>query len=51
MMLEFEMDQDGLKMHFVAVNIDKKKVSDDLFQIPEGYEEMTKEEMESRFGM
>jgi hypothetical protein len=51
MMLEFEMDQDGLKMHFVAVNIDKKKVSDDLFQIPEGFEEMTKEEMESRFGM
>lgn len=51
MMLEFEMDQDGLQMHFVAVNIDKKKVSDDLFEIPEGYEEMTKEEMESRFGM
>lgn len=51
MMLEFSMNQNGMKMHFTAVNIDKKKVPDTDFEIPEGYEEISKDEMKSRFGM
>lgn len=51
MMLEFTMSENGMNMHFTAVNIDKKKVSDSEFDIPEGYETITQEEMQSRFGM
>ena len=51
MMLEFSMVQNGMDMHFTAVNIEKKKVSDSEFEIPEGYEEITQEELQSRFGM
>lgn len=51
MMLEFTMSENGMNMHFIAVNIDKKKVSDSEFEIPEGFETITKEEMQSRFGM
>jgi len=51
MMLEFTMNQDGMNMHFTAVNIDKKKVSDRIFDIPDGYEEISKEELQNRFGM
>ena len=51
MMMEFVMEQNGMKMHFLAVSVDKKKVSKKDFEVPEGYEEITEEEMQSRFGM
>ena len=51
LMLEFSLEQNGINMHFTAVNIDKKKVSDNEFEIPEGYEEVTQEEFQKRFGM
>ena len=51
MMLEFQMSQNGMNMHFTAVNIDKKKVSDSVFDVPDGYEEISKEDMQSKFGM
>ncbi len=51
LMLEFSMTQNGIQMNFTAVNIDKKKVSEKEFEIPEGYEEVTQEEFQSRFGM
>lgn len=51
LMLEFSMNQNEMNMHFTAVNVDKKKVDDSEFDVPEGYEELTKEEMQSRFGM
>lgn len=51
MMLEFSMNQNGMGMHFTAVNVDQKKISDNVFDIPEGFQEMTKEEMEAKFGM
>lgn len=51
LMLEFQMVQKGMSMHFTAVSLDKRKVNDDEFEVPEGFEEITKEEMESKFGM
>lgn len=51
LMLEFSMVQNGMNMHFTAVSIDKKKVSDSEFEVPEGYEEISQEELQKRFGM
>lgn len=51
MMLEFSMNQNGINMHFTAVNVDSKKVSDSEFDVPEGYQEISQEELQNRFGM
>ena len=51
MMLEFSMNQNNMNMHFTAVNVDKRKVSDKEFETPEGYKEVSREEMQSMFGM
>jgi len=49
-MLEFAMDQDGLKMEFKAINVDKKKVSDKEFETPEGFKEISQDEFKNMFG-
>jgi GLPGLI family protein len=49
-MLEFEMPSDSFSMHFTAVSVEKKSVSESEFTIPEGYQIKTKEELKSMFG-
>lgn len=49
-MLEFATKAQGMEMEFKAVEVDKKKVSDKEFEVPEGYKEVTKEELENMFG-
>ena len=50
-MMEFEIDTgNGQRMKMEAVSVDKKKVSDTEFEVPEGYEEKTPEEIKQMFG-
>jgi GLPGLI family protein len=52
LMLEYEIvnSNPGFTMHFVATNVEKKKISDKEFDIPEGYEIKTREDMKTMFG-
>jgi len=49
-MLEFEIDTGGGTMKMEALSVDKKKISDSEFEVPEGYEEKTAEEVQQMFG-
>ena len=49
-MLEFAMEENDMKMSFHAISVEKKKVSDDVFEIPEGYKEMSQEQFNNMFG-
>lgn len=49
-MLQFEMHAPQFNMIFTAADIDTKKVSKKQFEIPEGYEMRSKEEIEAMFG-
>ncbi len=49
-MMEFSVDQRGLGMKFSCTEVKKQAVSDDLFEIPEGYTIMTTEEMKKMYG-
>ncbi len=49
-MLEFEINTGGGTMKMEAINVDKKKVADSEFEVPEGYEEKTEEEFNQMFG-
>lgn len=49
-MLEFEMPSEGMSMKFTAISVEKKNVSDTDFEIPEGYEVKSAEEMKGMFG-
>jgi hypothetical protein len=49
-MLEFEMPNDTFSMHFTAISVEKKNVSESEFTIPEGYQIKTKEELKGMFG-
>lgn len=49
-MLEFVTTENDVEMSFKAISVDKKKVSDDLFEIPEGYKIVTEEELQNMFG-
>jgi hypothetical protein len=51
MMLEFEMDAgNGMIMTFTAIEIDDKKIKDKVFEVPEGFQETTREELQGTFG-
>lgn len=51
MLLEFEMDAgNGIIMTFTAIEVDKKKVKDSVFEVPEGFKETTREELQGAFG-
>ena len=39
-----------MKMKFTATSVKKQKVTDKDFEIPEGYKEVTKEELQNMFG-
>lgn len=49
-MLEFEIDTGAGTMKMEALSVDKKKLSDADFQVPEGYQEKTSEEIQQMFG-
>ena len=49
-LMEFEMEQGSMKMKLEAVSVKKENVPDSDFEIPEGYKELTKEEMQNMFG-
>ena len=48
--MEFSFEKDNMKMRMTASKIDKKKIDDKEFEIPEGYEKKTPEEMAELFG-
>lgn len=48
--LEYQINQGGMKMKFTAVNVTEKKVDDNLFTIPSGYEKVSKDELNKLFG-
>lgn len=48
--MEYEMNQNGMKMLITANEVRKEKVDDKIFEIPEGYKETTKEELQKMFG-
>ena len=50
LMLEFEIPEQGMNMKFTAINVEKKNVSDTEFDIPDGYQVKTREEMQGMFG-
>ena len=49
-MLEFEIDTGAGKMKMEAISVDKKKIADSEFEVPDGYEEKTPEEIKAMFG-
>ncbi len=49
-LLEFTSNDSGIEMKMEAVSVDKKKVSKKEFEIPEGYKEVTPEELQNMFG-
>jgi GLPGLI family protein len=50
LMLEFEIPNEGMSMKFTAITVESKNVADTEFEIPEGYQIKTKEEMKGMFG-
>jgi GLPGLI family protein len=49
-LMEFELDQGPTKMKLEAVSVKKENVPDSEFEVPEGYQELTKEQMQNMFG-
>ncbi len=49
-MLEFEINTGGGTMKMEAISVDKKKIADSEFAVPEGYQEKTSEEVQQMFG-
>jgi GLPGLI family protein len=48
--LEYQINQAGMKMKFTATTVTEKKVEDNLFTIPSGYEKVSKEQLNNLFG-
>lgn len=51
MLMEYEIKNQGFTMFFTASDVNKKRISDDEFEIPEGYTLTTEEELRNNFGM
>jgi len=49
-LMEFEIHTEEFTMHFTASSVDKKKIPESDFEIPEDYEIKTQEELEGMFG-
>lgn len=50
-MLKYDMEAgQGMKMTMTAIEVEKMKVKDKEFEIPEGYQETTQEEMMRNLG-
>jgi hypothetical protein len=51
MLLEFQMDTgNGMMLTFTAIEIDKKKIKDEVFEVPEGFRETTRDELQKTLG-
>jgi GLPGLI family protein len=50
MMMEYQMNLDGIKMHIAAKKVRAEKVDDNKFIIPEGYTIKTAEELKKGLG-
>lgn len=50
LLMEFEINEGGMKMKFEAIEVQKKNVSDSEFEIPEGYQEKSQDEIMNNFG-
>ncbi len=46
MPMEYQIAKNGMKMNISVTSISKEAVADNMFTIPEGYKETTKEEMQ-----
>jgi GLPGLI family protein len=44
--LEYEISQNGITMKLSAISVEEKKVADNLFEAPEGYTEMSPEQLQ-----
>ena len=49
-LMEFEMEQGPMTMKLEAVSVKKENVPDSDFVVPDGYQELTKEQMQNMFG-
>lgn len=49
-LMEFEMEQGQMTMKLEAVSVKKENVPDSEFVVPDGYQELTKEQMQNMFG-
>jgi GLPGLI family protein len=49
-MLEFVMLENDIEMSYKAISVEKKKVSDEMFDIPVEYKIVTEEELQGMFG-
>ncbi|MFP4470567.1 MAG: hypothetical protein ACLFPE_07780 [Bacteroidales bacterium] len=51
LLMEFELDAgQGMMMQFTAVDVEKEKVKEKEFEVPEGYQKTTREELMRTFG-
>ena len=49
-MLQYANSDNDVNMNMEAISVEKKKISDDKFEIPEGYKIVTQEELQNMFG-
>ena len=49
-MLEYAIAEKEINMTFTAISVDKKKISDSEFEIPDGYKEISASELKNMFG-
>lgn len=49
-MLEYTVKESRIEMTFTAISVEKGKIAESEFEIPEGYNLMTQEEFKSMFG-
>ena len=49
-MMEYTMQENDMNMTFTAISVTKKKVGDEEFVIPEGYNKMSMSDFENMFG-
>ena len=49
-MLEYSFEEEGIYQKLSAVSVEKKKVADSEFEMPEGYQVVTQSELEGMFG-
>ena len=49
-MLEYTVKEDHMDMKFSAISVDKKRVSDSEFEVPEGFQIMDQSDFENMFG-
>lgn len=50
LLMEYDMNQNNLNMHFVATDVKKGGVSKKDFEVPETYKEVTQDELQQMFG-